>query len=200
MPALYMNFLSLYKFMHEKGDPDAASSKVPFPSAPSSYNTISNDGGQDIFARFSIHLCLHADRVKSGELFNIGDESTPRSYAERWPAVCALYGLEGVAPIEPGSPEYRTPVKFAKAHPEQVQKLEEEKGVTLQGIYLEEGLEMWMEHFDFNHDLILDKARSIGFQDQLSYELAWKKVFDRYAKAKKAYLGNEKLTNGDAPA
>ena len=184
-----MNFLSLYKFMHETGHPDAASAKVPFPSAPVSYSPVSNDGGQDIFARFSIHLCLNPDKAGTGELYNIGDESKPRSMADRWPAVCAMYGLEGVAPVEPGSPEYRTPVKFAKAHQDQVKKLEEEKGVQLQGIGLEEGLEMWMEHFDFDHDLILDKARSTGFKEELSYQEAWKKVFERYAQAKKAYLG-----------
>ena len=191
-----MNFLSLYKFMHESGHPEARSAQVPFPAAPDSYHTISNDGGQDIFARFSIHLCLHSARVESGDLFNIGDESKSRSYADRWPAVCKLYGLEGVDPIEPGSPGYRTPVKFAKAHPDQVTKLAEEKGVTLQGIGLEEGLEMWMEHFDFDHHLILDKARSVGFTDELTYDVAWRKVFERYAKAKKAYLGSEKVMNG----
>ena len=192
-----MNFLSLYKFMHETGHPAAPSSKVPFPSAPDSYHSISIDGGQDIFARFSIHLCLHTGKVTSGELFNIGDETTPRSYADRWPAVCALYGLEGAAPVEPGSRYYRTPVKFAKAHADQAKKLEEQKGVKLQGIYLEEGLEMWMEHFDFDHHLILDKARSVGFNEELRYDEAWRMVFERYAKAKKAYLGSDKVDHSD---
>lgn len=113
----------------------------------------------------------------------------PRSMAERWPAVCKLYGLEGVPPVEPGSPEYRTPVKFAKAHPDEVEKLATEKGVHLQGITLEVPLEGWMEHFDFNHDMILDKSRTVGFKEELPYWEAWKKVFDRYARAKKAYMG-----------
>ena len=175
--------------MHETGHPEAASSKVPFPSASASYTTVSNDGGQDIFAKFSIHLCLHPDRAGTGELYNVGDESTPRSMAERWPAVCALYGLEGIPPVEPGTREYRTPVKFAKAHPDQVERLKAEKGVELQGIELEVPLEGWMEHFDFDHHLILDKARSTGFSEELSYHEAWRRVFERYARAKKAYLG-----------
>lgn len=99
--------------------------------------------------------------------------------------------------MEAGSEGYRTPGKFAKAHPDQVKKLEEEKGVKLQGLYFEEGLEMWMEHFDFNHDLILDKARPTGFNEELTYGEASKKVFDRYARVKKAYLGSEKYLNGD---
>ena len=189
LPGLLMNFLSLYKFMHDTGHPDARSSRVPYPARPVTYKAVSNDGGQDIFARFSIYLCLHPEVAGNGELFNIGDESTPRSMSERWPAVCALYGLEGVPPVEPDSVEYRTPVKFAKAHVDQVAKLSAEKGVWLQGIGLEEALETWIEHFDFNHDMSLDKARSIGFREELPYQEAWKKVFERYAQAKKAYLG-----------
>lgn len=199
LPGLYMNFLSLYRWMHEAGHADAASTRVPFPSAPACYHTRSNDGGQDVFARFSLHLCLHAAEVEveSGELFNIGDEARPRTFAERWPAVCALYGLEGVAPVEPGSAEYRTPVRFARAHPEEVRRLEEEKGVRLQGIWLEEGLEMWMEHFNFDHDLVLNKARATGFTEELRFDEAWRLVFERYARAKKAYLGSERVVNGD---
>lgn len=184
-----MNFLSVYKFMHDTGHPDAASEEVPFPSAPDSYHALSNDGGQDIFARFSIHLCLYPDRAGTGELYNIGDEVTLRSMSERWPAICALYGLKGVAPVEPGTPEYRTPVKFSQAYPDQIEELKKEKGVELQGISLEGPLEMWMEHFNFNHDLILDKSRSVDFSEELRYDEAWRKVFERYAEVKKAYLG-----------
>lgn len=94
-------------------------------------------------------------------------------------------------PIEPSAPEYRTPVKFIRNHPAEVEALEKEKGVVMQGIGLEEGLEAWMALFDFDHDLVLDKARLVGFTDEMSYKDSWKTVIDRYARAKKTYLGRD---------
>lgn len=187
-PGLYMNFLSLYKYMHKKGHPDALCGRVPFPSVPSSYHTISNDCNQDIFGRFSIHLCLNPDQAGTGELYNIADESTPRSMADRWPFICSLFGVEGVPAVDPSSPESRTPVRFIRKHLDQLKLLQEEKWVVLQSIGLEEGIEMWMEHLNFNHDLVVDKARATGFSDEMPYKDSWKTVFERYERAKKAYL------------
>ena len=113
----------------------------------------------------------------------------PRSMAERRPAIRKLFGLEGVPPVESDFPYYRTPVKFAKAHPEEVQKLEAEQGVQLQGITLGVLLEGWMEHFDFDQDMILDKSRKTGFKEEMKYAEAWERVWERYACAKKACLG-----------
>ena len=119
----------------------------------------------------------------------MGNEALPRSMSERWPAVCALHDLEGVPPVEHGTQDHRTPVRFAKAYLEQVEILKAERVVELQDIRLESPLERWMEHFDFDHHLVLDKARSVGFEEELPYDEAWQKVFQRYAQAKKAYLG-----------
>lgn len=184
-----MNFLSLYTFLHEKGHPDAASKQVPFPFPPSSWHSLSNDGGQDILSRFSIYLCNHPSEGGNAELYNIADEAQPHSFAERWPHVCSLFGLEGVAPVETTAPEYITPVKFIKKYPDQVKLLEEEKGISLQNVVIADGLEMWMELFDFNHDLIIEKAKATGFTEEMPFQDTWRIVFERYERAKKAYLG-----------
>jgi hypothetical protein len=189
LPGLYMNFLSLYTYMHSKSHPSAASKQVPFPSAPASYHSLSNDGGQDIFARFSIHLCLNPSKSGTGELYNIADEPTPRSMADRWPYTCSLFGLEGIPPLPLSDPEDRKAVQFIKKYADQVKLLEEEKGVTLQVVSLDEVLEVWMENFDFDHDLLLGKARGVGFTEEMDYRGSWRIILGRYERAKKAYLG-----------
>jgi hypothetical protein len=184
-----MNYLSLYTYMHEQGHPDAVSKQVPYPFGPSGWHSLSNDGGQDIFARFSIHLCLHPDKAGSSELYNIADEATPRSFVERWPIACALFGLEGVPPVEISSPQYCPPVKFIRKYADQVKLLKHEKGVTLQSVVLEDGIDTRMERFYFNHDMVIEKARATGFLEEMPYQDGWRKIIERYERAKKAYLG-----------
>lgn len=192
LPGIYMNYLSTYKFMHEQGHPAAASKEIPFPAPPGSYHTVYNDGGQDSFARFSIHLCLHPDAAGNSELYNIGDSSKPANMAERWPFICSLFGLVGVPPIEKLDPKFRLPVSFVEDHSDMVKRLSKEKGVELQGIGMGKGLEGWQELFTFNHDLCLDKARATGFEEETTYQETWRIVFDRYVGAKRAYYGDAK--------
>jgi len=189
LPGLFMNFLSLYTYMHQAGHPAAASKKVPYPFPPSTWKTLSNEGGQDIFARFSIYLSLNPSVAGNAELYNIADEAQPRSFADRWSAICSVFGLEGVEPVETSAAEYITPVKFIKKYPEEVEKLREDKGVEMQIVTIDAGLEIWLAMFDFNHDMILDKARATGFTEEIAYQDMWRIVFERYGKAKKVYLG-----------
>lgn len=189
MPAVYMNFLSLYKFMHETGHPAASSKEVPFPASPGSYHSRFNDGGQDIFARFSIHLCLHPDKAGTSELYNIGDSAEGKSMADRWPFICSLFGLEGKDPLEKSDPRYVLPVSFVAEHADVAERLRLDKGVELQDVGQGLITEAWMEKFTFDHDFCLAKARATGFEDELTIEESWKMVLDRYVLAKRAYRG-----------
>lgn len=184
-----MNFLSVYKFLHERGHPDAASTDIPFPAPPSSYHSVFNDGGQDIFARFSIHLCLHPDVAGNSEVYNIGDASKPASMADRWPFICSLFGLRGLPSVEKSDPAFVLPVTFVNQHADAVEQLAQERGVHLQEISLGAGLEGWMEHFTFDHHLSLEKARATGFKEELSFQDSWRMVFERYQDAQRCYLG-----------
>lgn len=175
--------------MHDNGHPDAQSKQVRFPFPPASWEVLSNDAGQDTFARFSIHLCLHPDSAGNSNLYNIADETQPRSFAERWPYLCSLFGLEGIAPVDSSSPEYITPNRFSNKYPDQVKLLKVEKGVTRQDVASEEGLEMWMEHLNFNHDLVIKKAKRTGFLEEMTLQEDYNIVLGRYVKAKKAYIG-----------
>lgn len=185
-----MNFLSLYKFMHETGHPAAPSGAVPYPASRSSYHSLYNDGGQDIFAQFSIYLCLHPEKAGNSELYNIGDSAEGKGMVDRWAYICSLFGLEGKAPLETSDPKSIKPVRFVAEHSDVVQRLREEKGVELQT--LSRGLlsGAWMEALTFNHDYYLDKARATGFEEELTVEESWKMVLDRYFLAKKVYYGN----------
>lgn len=189
MPAVYMNFLSLYKFMHETGHPAASSKDVPFPASSGSYHTLFNDAGQDIFARFSIHLCLHPEQAGTSELYNIGDSAQGRSMADRWPFLCSLFGLEGKDPLEKSDPRYVLPVSFVAEHAGMAERLRREKGVELQGVGQGLVTERWMETFTFDHNFCLEKARATGFEDELTMEESWEMVLDRYVVAERAYCG-----------
>ncbi|KAK6202226.1 hypothetical protein LQW54_008938 [Pestalotiopsis sp. IQ-011] len=162
LPGVFMNFLSVYKFLHEQGHPDARSREVPFPAPIEAYDTLWNDGGQDIFAEFSIHLCLHPDAAGNSEVYNIGDASDPA---------------------------FVLPAAFVKAHPEAVARLREDKGVVLQEVALEGFLERFGEFFAFHHHFSVDKARKTGFTHELSLEDSWRTVFDRCHQAKRCYCG-----------
>lgn len=184
-----MNYLSLCKFMHETGYPAASSKAVPFPAPRGSYRSLFNDGGQDIFARFSIHLCLHPEKARTSELYNIGDSATGKSMADRWPFICSLFGLEGKDPLEKSDPRYVLPMSFVAEHADVAERLRQEKGVELQGVGQGLIMEAWMEAFAFNHDLCLEKARGTGFEDELTIEESWRMVLDRYVVAKRTYCG-----------
>lgn len=187
LPGIYMNYLSVYKFMHEQGHPAAASKEVPFPSPAGSWNSLWNDGGQDMFAKFSIHISL--EQKYNREVYNIADSDKPYSMADRWPVVCSFFGLVGKPPLDENDPEFRMPVDFLEKHSDMVKRLEVEKGVRMQEISLAKGLQVWMERFTANHHLSLDKVRATGFKEQETFEDSWKTAFDKYVAAKRAYYG-----------
>ncbi|ETS81730.1 hypothetical protein PFICI_06732 [Pestalotiopsis fici W106-1] len=184
-----VNFLSVYKFLHEQGHPDAKSEKIPWPAAPEDCDTLFNDGGQDIFAEFSIYLCLHPEIAGNSEVYNIGDASEPASMSDRWRVICSLFGLQGVPPVEKSDPAFVLPSKFLHDHPEAVNQLKEEQGVTLQEIALEDTIEVFTDWINFDHHFSFTKTRKTGFDHELSLEDSWRMVFDRYHQAKHCYYG-----------
>lgn len=187
--AVYANFLSLYRFMYETGHPAASSKAVAFPASPVSYHNLSTDCNQDIFARFSIHLCLHPERAGNSELYNIGDSAKGISLADRWPFICSLFGLEGKDPVDKSDPTFVLCSSFIAEHADEVERLRQEKGVNLQPVTWAKVSEYWMDTFSFDTEQCLDKARATGFSEELTVEESWRTVLDRYVKAKKMYFG-----------
>ncbi|KAL1963162.1 hypothetical protein VTN77DRAFT_8595 [Rasamsonia byssochlamydoides] len=118
LAAFFMNYLSLYAYVHGRG------TRVPFPGSPASWDILSNDGGQDIFARFSIHILLHPDKAGNAESYNIADSVKPESFSSRWPLICSYFGLIGEPPLAPDDPNFISPGRFIKEHQKELEEME----------------------------------------------------------------------------
>lgn len=186
------NYLSLYRFLHERGHPSAPSRTVPYPSPAPSFHIRNNEGNAAVFAHAALHMCLHPDRAGNGELYNVGGEAEPATYADRWPAMAAVFGLEGGGP---GEVRGGGAVGFVREHGGEVEALAREKGVVLQGVENEEGFDAWMAVFDFDHHFELGKLRGTGFGEEVGAGELWRAVWELYARAGRCYLGH-----GNQPA
>lgn len=185
-----MNFLSIYKLMHELGHPDASSKTVPFPGSSEAYHALYNDSSQDIFARFSIYLCLHPEKAGNSELYNIGNSPKGKSMAEHWPFVCLLFGFQGEEPLEQSNRRHVLPASFIAEHNDMAEWLRQEKGVGLQGLSGGQvsKREAWRNKFTgLDRNFCLDKAKAAGFQEELTIEESWSIALNRYSKAGKVY-------------
>jgi hypothetical protein len=78
LPGIYMNYISLYKFMHDQGHPDSEAKDVPLVSPTISYHSVWNDGGQDMFVEFSIYTSLEGK--SNNQVYNIAECERPYSY------------------------------------------------------------------------------------------------------------------------
>jgi len=108
--------------------------------------------------------------------------------ADSWPYVCSLFGLKGIPPLEDDSKDVKIGA-FMKKYKDQVKKLEEEKGVTLQVVGLDEAMENWIESMDADHGFVLEKARGVGFREEMGYAEIWRGMIGRYERVGKVYLG-----------
>lgn len=191
MWAHYIKFCSIYKYLHDTGHPACRSSEVPFPELPMACDGSYNDGGQDTFARFSIHLCLNPDAAGNSELYNIADEERCRTMADRWPVVAARFGLVGGPPVLPGHAEYRRTHDFMVENNDVVGKLAERHGVSLRGMDCVLDGDTMSGLLSLHHGLSLDKARATGYSAERSFEVAFGDVFDRYIKTGCVYTGSK---------
>lgn len=163
---------------------------MPYPGHPDGWNTLSNDGGQDIFARFSLYLSLNPDKAGASELYNIADTSDGHPMSAKWPAICEYFGLVGVPPLPLGDPAYVSPAQFLEQHKEERRQMENQLGSKIQQVDLMTGLDVWLMNFDFDHHLALDRARSTGFVEEGTPTRSWLQTFDRYRAAKKVWLAS----------
>jgi hypothetical protein len=81
----------MYRHLHGAG------ARVRFPGTPESYNCKFSMVSQDQVAKFSIHLALHREGLKSGEAFNISNGDI-LSWSVLWPEAAVRFGLQGVGP------------------------------------------------------------------------------------------------------
>lgn len=89
-------YLSLVREMEGEG------AEVVFPGTKASWAALSNDASQDVLARAAIATSLRLGRERGGERFNVADCARPRAWRDKWPVVCAYFGLRGTGPPEEG--------------------------------------------------------------------------------------------------
>jgi hypothetical protein len=171
-------YLSLWREVH------GAHATAPFPGTAASWKALSNDSSSDMIARQTLYLSLHPEKIENGTGYNVADARAPASWADKWPALCAYFGLTGTGPAaEP--PEMR---QFIKENIGVWKKLEEEKGLQRGHADSEmtfKGFEYFlMTQFDFDRQYDMGKTYATGFEEERDTLGAWGLVFDRMRKAR----------------
>ena len=159
----------MYALVEGKG------AKVPFPGTESGYNALFNDASADVIARFSIWASLHPECCGGGELFNIADQARPSRMSERWPVIAGYFGLEGVGPDVVVGKDVMKPGEYIEKH-----KLAlEEWGGKGSTVFKAEALDAYGYHYTFDRHMSLEKARKVGFAEEIEPMTSWFKAFDR---------------------
>lgn len=172
-------FLSLYREVNGEG------AKCPFPGTAASWRALSQDASAEMIARQTIHVCLSPSTAK-GAAFNVGDERAARSWADKWPVLCSLFGLKGVKRVEDDPIEVR---KYIKDNYAAWQATEKKYGLR-QGHADNERTFPGFEYFLltlFDMDRQYDMSKmydAAGFTEERPTENAWGRVFEKMKQAK----------------
>ncbi|OOF92689.1 hypothetical protein ASPCADRAFT_174426 [Aspergillus carbonarius ITEM 5010] len=171
-------YLGLYRELEGEG------ARVPFPGNETTWRLLSTDSNQDIIARFCIHASMQPREKVHARAFNIADSARPVSWSERWPALAAFFGLEGVGPDETSL----HPTVYMDRNWEKLQALCQDRGLKEDVIYRSmhnTGSRMGsLRLMDFDRPFDLTRARALGFEEEMDTVFSWHTAFDRVRKAK----------------
>lgn len=170
-------YLSLYRAVHGAG------TRVLFPGSPSGWRCKHTDTSQDILARMEIFAALHRDTCGGGAAFNIADGDVT-TWAQKWPGLCAYFGLVGEGPAPEGG--YEPLDQFAKKNQHVWDRVVEEHGLKAGRLeaYPWAFLYFIMDQFDFDRQYDLSKARAVGFDETVDTVKGYTMAFDRMRAAK----------------
>lgn len=110
----------------------------------------------------------------------MADTARPSSKIERWPAIAAYFGLEGVGPVE-NDPNVLKPGAYIKKHQHVLEEAQHGNKSTL--VFKPDFLDAYGYRLNFDRQMSLDKARSAGFTEEVDPISSWFKTFDRFKKA-----------------
>ncbi|PYI08052.1 hypothetical protein BO78DRAFT_442279 [Aspergillus sclerotiicarbonarius CBS 121057] len=171
-------YLGLYRELEGEG------ARVPFPGNETTWRLLSTDSNQDIIARFCIHASMQPREKVHARAFNIADSARPVSWSERWPALAAYFGLEGVGPDESSL----HPTVYMDRNWEKLEALCRDRGLKDDVIYRSmhnTGARMGsLRLMDFDRPFDLTRARALGFEEEMDTAKSWHTAFDRVRKAK----------------
>lgn len=187
MPMSIGFFLSLYREINGEG------AEVPFPGTDASWVTKSEDSSGDMIARQTIHITLSPEMQKPenrGRAFNVGDEVKPHCWREKWPALCALFGLHGVKRPEDNPIEVR---KYIEDNYAVWEAMERKYG--LQSGHINNARTVPGFEYLLLTKLVMDRQYDLsrlygdlGFEEERTAALSWGGVFDRMKAANGTYL------------
>ncbi|KAJ5177783.1 uncharacterized protein N7500_000482 [Penicillium coprophilum] len=168
-------YLTLYREVNGK------MSKVPFPGKPHGYHTRHSDTFQDILAKMEIFAALNRDKCPNGSSFNSADGEAV-TWAQVWPGICSYFGLDGVEPNE----KQQMMQDFVADNMETWDRLVETHGLRKGLIEVQNWghVNFQLIDFDFPREFSLDKARSVGFHEQIDTVQGYNITFDRMVDAK----------------
>jgi hypothetical protein len=170
-------YLSLYVYINGEG------SRVPFPGTAKSYKALNNDTSQDILAKFAIYASLHGTKT-GGRTFNICHENTPSSWSIKWPIICDFFGLIGSDP-EANSPQPGAYIAENRAKWDELAAKHSLRSGMVDNNISNPGFQYFiMTAFDFDRQISMDAARSVGFKEEMDTKQAWWGALERFRKAK----------------
>lgn len=172
-------FLSLYREINGEG------AECPFPGSADSWKALSQDSSADMIARQTIHVCLSPSTSK-GQAFNVADERKPHNWSQKWPVLCAQFGLRGVKRPEDNPIEVRRYIKDNYAAWEAAERKYGLRGGHADNERIYPGFEYFLlTQFDMDRQYDMSSLYDgAGFKEERTAGVAWGGVFDRMKTAK----------------
>jgi hypothetical protein len=153
-------FFAFYAHHEEKG------ATVPYPGPLAAYEAKHSDISQDVLARFHLFASLDPS-IKSGEAYNIADESLGTSWASKWPLLASYFGLKTSAP-EPDKEVIFNIDEYMQNHKLEWAAWVEQEGLKKGAIEGTDfgflGIMLGMAVFGREYDL--GKARNLGWEEE----------------------------------
>lgn len=175
-------FLSFYAD-RERQSPEPKKT-IPYPGPLVVYNSHYTEIGQTTLARAHIFVS-NLEGITNGEIYNVGDSpvTAGNNWAEKWASICAMFGLEGVAP---GDASSLSVSNYMEQHREEWATFEAKHGLT-SGIIKRTSWEFMdvltsMPVFDRQYDLT--KITTAGFEKRSNVLQNYQEAFDLMRAAK----------------
>ncbi|KAH6867406.1 hypothetical protein B0T10DRAFT_569446 [Thelonectria olida] len=185
------NFFSLATvlgiYLSLRRELDGEGAQCPFPGTQASWETLSNDSSADMVARQTLHVALTGLwKSHKGEAFNVADERRPSCWRDKWPVLCAYFGLRGVKLDEDNPVEVR---QYIREHMPVWEAMEKKYGLQsghANSPRIYPGFEYWLlTMFDTDRQYDMSKMYDeVGFTEERDTAQSWGGVFDRMARAR----------------
>jgi hypothetical protein len=175
-------YLALFRAVHGKG------ARVPLPASISGASALNTESPAEHLARGALWFSLHPDsegKTSDERSFNVGAQAS--TYAERWPALAAAWGLEGVPTRQEDTAMTRAGAdvtKWAAEHKDTWRALEQEHGLRPGVLEATQFDFFFVMNVPLDRQLDLSKVKSAGFMEEADAAAAYEEAWKKFAQAK----------------